>query len=213
MATADRTTDDPAADFFARCLDSTRVLGIFRNLDPDDTVRMCELAWDFGVEAVEVPVQTEDALPSLRAAVAAAERRGRTVGAGTVTTVEQLTAVHELGAAFTVAPGLHPDVVAESHRLGLPHLPGVATATEIANALAAGCTWLKAFPAAQLGPDWITAHLAPFPQARFVATGGIDASNASRFLTAGCRAVAVGSALSDLAALPKLRAAVTTAST
>ncbi|WP_435122313.1 bifunctional 4-hydroxy-2-oxoglutarate aldolase/2-dehydro-3-deoxy-phosphogluconate aldolase [Amycolatopsis thermoflava] len=198
---------DPA-DFFAAHLGRNPVLGIFRGLDPQQTVEMCVRAWDFGVELVEIPVQTPDAMPSLRAAVAAAAERGKSVGAGTVTTVDQLVAVREIGAEFTVAPGLHPDVVRESHRLGLPHLPGVATATEIASALALGNTWLKAFPARQLGTGWIAAQLAPFPSVRFVATGGIDAGNAADFLAAGCRGVAVGSALADPDALAALKAVV-----
>ncbi|TDC04235.1 bifunctional 4-hydroxy-2-oxoglutarate aldolase/2-dehydro-3-deoxy-phosphogluconate aldolase [Nonomuraea longispora] len=197
-----------ADEFFGRHLDRVPILGIFRNLDPDATVAMCERAWEFGVELIEVPVQTSSALPSLRAAVEAAKGRGKSVGAGTVTTAAQLTAVHEMGAAFTVAPGLHPEVVAGSRRLGLPHLPGVATATEIAAALTHGFTWLKAFPAKQLGAGWITAQLAPFPSVRFVATGGIDAGNAAGFLAAGCRAVAVGSALNDDEALARLRASI-----
>jgi len=197
-----------AADFFATHLARNPVLGIFRGLDPQATVDMCVRAWDFGVELVEVPVQTPDAMPSLRAAVEAAAERGRSVGAGTVTTVDQLAAVREIGAEFTVAPGLHPEVVTESQRLGLPHLPGVATATEIAAALAQGCAWLKAFPAKQLGPGWITAQLAPFPSVSFVATGGIDARNAGEFLAAGCRGVAVGSALANPDALAELKQAV-----
>ncbi|MEU0515940.1 bifunctional 4-hydroxy-2-oxoglutarate aldolase/2-dehydro-3-deoxy-phosphogluconate aldolase [Amycolatopsis sp. NPDC006125] len=198
---------DPA-DFFAAHLGRNPVLGIFRGLDPQQTVDMCVRAWDFGVELVEIPVQTPDAMPSLRAAVAAAAERGKSVGAGTVTTVDQLVAVREIGAEFTVAPGLHPEVVTESHRLGLPHLPGVATATEIASALALGNTWLKAFPARQLGAGWIRAQLAPFPSVRFVATGGVDAGNAADFLAAGCRGVAVGSALADPDALAALKAAI-----
>ncbi|HUR03402.1 MAG TPA: bifunctional 4-hydroxy-2-oxoglutarate aldolase/2-dehydro-3-deoxy-phosphogluconate aldolase [Nonomuraea sp.] len=194
-----------AAEFFYRHLDRNPILGIFRNLDPEATVERCERAWAFGIELIEVPVQTPDALPSLRAAIDAARRHGKSVGAGTVTTAEQLAEVSRLGAAFTVAPGLHPEVVAESRRLELPHLPGVATSTEIATALSHGFTWLKAFPAEQLGPGWITAQLAPFPAVRFVATGGIDADNAAAFLTAGCRGVAVGSALNDPDALVRLR--------
>jgi 2-dehydro-3-deoxyphosphogluconate aldolase/(4S)-4-hydroxy-2-oxoglutarate aldolase len=67
---------------------------------------------------------------------------------------------------------------------GLPHLPGVATPTEVQRAPAAGFGWLKAFPAAQLGAGWITAMHGPFPEARCVATGGIDLSNAAGFLSA-----------------------------
>jgi 2-dehydro-3-deoxyphosphogluconate aldolase / (4S)-4-hydroxy-2-oxoglutarate aldolase len=197
-----------SAEFFQYHLDRNPILGIFRNLSPDETVDMCEQAWRFGVELVEIPVQTADALPALRAALAAARPHGKPVGAGTVTTVDQLTTVRDMGVAFTVAPGLHPAVVTESGRVGLPHLPGVATATEIAAALEHGLTWLKAFPARQLGAGWIAAQQAPFPTVRFVATGGIDASNAPDFIAAGCRGVAVGSALSDPDALALLRDAI-----
>ncbi|MFF0223493.1 bifunctional 4-hydroxy-2-oxoglutarate aldolase/2-dehydro-3-deoxy-phosphogluconate aldolase [Streptomyces sp. NPDC004629] len=194
--------------FFAHHLAATPVIGIFRGQDPTTTVELCHRAWDFGVDLVEIPVQSPAALPSLRAAVEAARARGKHVGAGTVTSAERVRAVVDIGAAFTVAPGLHPEVIEASAQAGLPHLPGVATATDIAAALAMGHTWLKAFPARQLGSDWITAQLAPFPDARFVATGGISADNAAAFLSAGCAAVAVGSALADPAALPQLRKAV-----
>lgn len=173
------------------------VMGIFRGYDPERTVAMCHRAWDLGIETVEVPVQDLSALPSLRAAVAAASERGRSVGAGTVTSVDQVRQVAREGAAFTVAPGLMPDVVEACREHGIAHLPGVATATEISRARALGLRWLKAFPATQLGPAWIRAQRAPFPDVEFVATGGLDAYNAREFLDAGCRVVAVGSALDD----------------
>lgn len=197
-----------SADFFERHLGTHPVIGIFRGMSPERTVAMCERAWEFGVELVEVPVQTPDALPSLRAALEAARGAGKVVGAGTVTTAEQFRTVREAGAAFTVAPGLHTEVVTASLEAGVPHLPGVATATEIATALRHGLTWLKAFPAAQLGPGWIAAQRGPFPAVRFVATGGIDAGNAAAFFEAGCRGVAVGSALSDREALATLSGAI-----
>ncbi|RAO47318.1 2-dehydro-3-deoxy-phosphogluconate aldolase [Micromonospora noduli] len=73
----------------------------------------------------------------------------------------------------------------------------MATPTEAQQALRHGLTWLKAFPAVSLGPAWFKAVAGPLPQLRFVATGGLDASNAGAFLQAGVRVVAVGSALSD----------------
>jgi 2-dehydro-3-deoxyphosphogluconate aldolase / (4S)-4-hydroxy-2-oxoglutarate aldolase len=56
---------------------------------------------------------------------------------------------------------------------------------------------MKLFPAAQLSPGWVRALLGPFPEAHFVATGGINADNADAFLANGAKAVAVGSAVSD----------------
>ncbi len=172
-------------------------MAILRGLPASETVTLACRAWDLGIEAVEVPVQTQDALPSLRAAIAAGRERGHGVGAGTVISVDQVRDVAAAGAAFTVAPGFDPEVATASADAGLPHLPGVATPTEIQRALRHGLTWLKAFPAGALGTGWFTAMRGPFPQVAFVATGGIDARNASGYLEAGARMVAVGSALSD----------------
>lgn len=185
------------SDFFSQHLAGVPVMGIFRGLGPDETVALCHRAWEAGVTLVEVPVQAPEAMPSLRAAIDAARSAGKFVGAGTVVTLEQLRDVHAAGASFTVAPGFDSAVAAEARKIGLPHLPGVATSTEIGQALSAGYAWLKAFPAAQLGPAWIKAQLAPFPRVKFVATGGMTSQNAQSFLDAGCTAVAFGSVLAD----------------
>jgi 2-dehydro-3-deoxyphosphogluconate aldolase/(4S)-4-hydroxy-2-oxoglutarate aldolase len=88
-------------------------------------------------------------------------------------------------------------VLAASLAAGLPHLPGVGTATEVQQAYRAGCRWLKAFPAAALGPAWLSALHGPFPDVRFVATGGLTVADAPTFLAAGARVVALGAALAD----------------
>jgi 2-dehydro-3-deoxyphosphogluconate aldolase/(4S)-4-hydroxy-2-oxoglutarate aldolase len=205
------TIDDPgneSTSFFDRVFTHQRVMAILRGLAPARTVALCHSAWDIGLDVVEVPIQTSDALPSLRAAIDAGRERGREVGAGTVVTLDQVRAARDLGAAFTVAPGLDEDVLRTCRELALPHLPGVATATEISHAHRLGLRWLKAFPAAELGASWLKAQLAPFPDTCFVATGGIDARNASTFLDAGARVVAVGSALADPVQIELLAAQV-----
>lgn len=180
------------------------VLAILRGFDPQRTVELAERAWDLGIDAIEVPVESSRAEPSLRAAVAAGAERGRPVGAGTVLDPEQLRAVRAAGAAFTVAPGLDPEIVRMSAEMELPHLPGVSTPTEIQRALRLGLHWVKAFPAAELGSSWFKAMRGPFPGLRVVATGGMTAHNAPEFLAAGADVVAVGSALADDAQLPAL---------
>jgi Entner-Doudoroff aldolase len=104
----------------------------------------------------------------------------------------------QLGAVFTVSPGFDEEVAAYSLENGLPHLPGVATATEIQAALRQGFGWLKAFPAAELGPAWFRAMCGPFPRVRFVATGGITPDSFQTYLDAGAAAVSFGSAVESL---------------
>lgn len=185
--------------FFADHLGRTRVMAILRGHGPARTRELCRRAWEVGIELVEIPAQSDEDVESLRGAVAAGRAAGRLVGAGTVTSTALVERVAGVGAAFTVAPGLDPDVLAASRAAGLPHLPGVATATEIHRAAGLGLTWLKAFPAAALTPSWFAAMRGPFPAVRLVATGGVDAGNAAAFLDAGAAAVSLGSAFADAA--------------
>ncbi|MFS8478568.1 MAG: bifunctional 4-hydroxy-2-oxoglutarate aldolase/2-dehydro-3-deoxy-phosphogluconate aldolase [Micromonosporaceae bacterium] len=181
-----------------------RVMAVLRGCPPAQTVELATRAWDLGIEVVEVPIGDRDQVPSLVAAARAATERGMCVGAGTVVSVEQVWVATEAGARYTVAPGLDLDVLAASLAGDMPHLPGVATATEVQRARAAGCGWVKAFPAASLGPAWFSAMREPFPDLSYVAIGGISAHNAAAFLAAGARMVAVGAALADPAEAEQL---------
>lgn len=190
---------------------ATPVMAILRGYSPDRTVELAEQAWELGIGAVEIPIGHPSQVPALRAAVLAGRERGLPVGAGTVLTLEQVTAASEAGAAYTIAPGLDLQVLAASLAAGMPHLPGVATATEVQRAVRSGCTWVKAFPASVLGPAWFREMRGPFPDLRTVATGGVDAHIAPQYLAAGARVVAVGSALSDPAQLELLAGLVANA--
>ncbi|HWS51518.1 MAG TPA: bifunctional 4-hydroxy-2-oxoglutarate aldolase/2-dehydro-3-deoxy-phosphogluconate aldolase [Microbacterium sp.] len=180
------------------------LMAILRGMGVERSLATATRAWDLGITAVEIPVQTPTDVEALRAVAEAGRERGLTVGAGTVVTLEHVRQAADAGAAFTVSPGLDIDVVRASHEAGLPALPGVSTATEVQRALGEGLTWLKAFPASLLGTGWFPAMRGPFPQARFVATGGMDSGNARSYLDAGVRVVAVGSALEDESQLPAL---------
>lgn len=183
-----------------------RVMAILRGFPPAETVRIAQRAWDLGITAVEVPIGRPDQVPSLRAAVEAGQERGLRVGAGTVIAVEQVEVASRTGAAYTVAPGLDPQVMAASEAAGMPHLPGVATPSEVQLLVRAGGNWIKGFPASSLGPSWFREIRGPFPDLRCVATGGVTAETASAFLTAGARMVALGSALNDPRQLDRVAA-------
>lgn len=192
------------SDFFTEAFGTRPFMAILRGFGPQRTLELAETAWHHGIRCVEVPVQSLEAVRTLEMVVAEGRSRGYQVGAGTVTTPERVRQAVDAGAAFTVAPGFDPDVARASQDAGLAHLPGVATASEVQAAHRFGSRWLKAFPASVLGPEWFRAMHGPFPEARFVATGGMTADNATTYLAAGASVVAVGSALGDPAQLRTL---------
>jgi 2-dehydro-3-deoxyphosphogluconate aldolase / (4S)-4-hydroxy-2-oxoglutarate aldolase len=105
------------------------------------------------------------------------------VGAGTVTSPEQVDRAVDAGARFVVSPGFSAEVVLRCAERGVFALPGAATATEVMAALAAGVRVVKFFPAATSGgPSAVAALAAPFGDVRFVPTGGITADNAAEYL-------------------------------
>ena len=197
---------------FNRVFGAAPLMAILRGIGAERSLAVATTAWDLGIDVVELPIQTPDDVEALRVVAAAARERGKIVGAGTVVSNEHIQQAAEAGASFTVSPGYDLEVVRASSDAGMPALPGVATPTEVQLALKEGLTWLKAFPASVLGPEWIKAMKGPFPQAKFVTTGGMNAANAGDFLGAGARVVAVGSALEDPSQLPKLAALLGTCS-
>lgn len=134
-----------------------------------------------GIRVLEVTLRTAAALDSIRAI--AAEVPDALVGAGTVVTPADLAAAAEAGASFAVSPGASADLLRAGREASIPLLPGVMTPSDVINALAAGYTAMKLFPAAQAGGIGMLKALGgPFPQVRFCPTGGIDAASAPAFL-------------------------------
>jgi 2-dehydro-3-deoxyphosphogluconate aldolase/(4S)-4-hydroxy-2-oxoglutarate aldolase len=105
------------------------------------------------------------------------------VGAGTVMSINQLDMALEAGAKFVVTPGFDPEIVTECLKRGVPIVPGCCTPTEITAAVKMGLKTLKFFPA-ELGGGCAALKLlhGPFPQCRFVATGGITLENMGKYL-------------------------------
>lgn len=133
-----------------------------------------------GLPIIEVTLRREGALAALRE-IAGTE--GLLVGAGTVRTPAQMEAAVEAGARFVVSPCLTPGLAAAAHALGVPFLPGAATATEIQTAVDAGFGTVKFFPAeASGGLAALRALAEPFGDVQFVPTGGITNLSASDYL-------------------------------
>lgn len=192
--------------FFEATFAGSPLMAILRSAGTERALRIATTAWDLGLDSVEVTIQSAADVEALKAVADLGRERGAVIGAGTIVSPEQVGIAVAAGAGYLVSPGLDPAVVRAAQNAGIPILPGVATPSEVQQALGLGLTWLKAFPATWLGSAWFKHIRGPFPKAQFVATGGMDAGNAAEFLDAGVRVVAVGSALEDPAQLEKLAA-------
>ena len=134
-----------------------------------------------GINAMEITFRTAAAKGSI--ARVAAEVPEMIVGAGTVINVEQLHDAVEAGAKFVVSPGSDADVIREAMKLNVPIVPGVVTPSEIMMGLKLGIRVFKFFPAESYGGlKTIKALCGPFPQIKFIPTGGISQANAADYI-------------------------------
>jgi len=118
------------------------------------------------------------------------------IGAGTVFDVQTARRCAEAGAGFITSPGLDLRIVEFAVKEGILAVPGALTPTEVTAAWQAGADFIKIFPCAQVGgPSYIQALRAPFPNARFVAAGGVNQQTAGEFILAGASAIGVGTEL------------------
>lgn len=170
-----------------------RLLAIVRGPARDAALATVLTLAGEGVRLIEVSLVTAGALEVIRAARAALGP-GAHLGAGTVVTAADARDAAEAGASFLVTPAVSA-AVGEGAALGLPVLAGALTPTEVVNALAAGATAIKLFPASLGGVRHLRALRDPFPGVPFVPVGGVGTAEAADYLSAGAVAVGVGSPL------------------
>jgi 2-dehydro-3-deoxyphosphogluconate aldolase/(4S)-4-hydroxy-2-oxoglutarate aldolase len=133
-----------------------------------------------GLPVAEVTFRTTAAVDALRLL---AQDPDLLVGAGTVVRPEQVEVARDAGARFVVMPGFSARVVERCRAVGMPVIPGVATATEVIAALEHDVELLKFFPAeASGGVEAMRALHGPFPDVRFIPTGGVTSANAADYL-------------------------------
>lgn len=161
-------------------LQSHRLVPVIVLEDAAHAAPLADALVEGGLPVAEVTFRTAAAEASIRAM---AQRGGLLVGAGTVLTADQVDRARDAGAAFVVAPGFNPKVVRRCQEVGLPVCPGVATPSDIEQALDHGLTTVKFFPAEALGGlQTLKAVAAPYGMMRFVPTGGIGPENVAEYL-------------------------------
>jgi 2-dehydro-3-deoxyphosphogluconate aldolase/(4S)-4-hydroxy-2-oxoglutarate aldolase len=147
---------------------------------PADAVPLARALVDGGIRVLEITLRTAAGLDAVRAIKQ--EVPDVIVGVGTITTPAQLDASIGAGAQFGVSPGSTPTLLKAITASKLPFLPGVATTSEVMQALEMGFDIMKLFPAVAAGGiKLLESFSGPFPQVRFCPTGGINAQNAPDF--------------------------------
>ena len=166
----------------------------------DDALPMARALLEGGVCVLELTLRTPVALPAMRAI--ARELPEIILGAGTLRSPDDARAALDAGCRFGVSPGYRADLGRVCADIGLPLLPGVATASEVMAATADGYHFLKFFPAEAAGGLALLEALAgPFADVRFCPTGGITPESAPRYLALPNVAVCGGSWLTPRAAV------------
>jgi 2-dehydro-3-deoxyphosphogluconate aldolase/(4S)-4-hydroxy-2-oxoglutarate aldolase len=166
-------------------------------------IRIVETLVDAGLQVAEITMTVPDALTAIEKV--SGRFAGRVLlGAGTVTDADTVTRAVNAGADFVVSPCLLPDVIAAARAANVAMLPGALTPTEILEAVRAGASLVKVFPAhAMGGPSYIRSLRGPFPDIPLVPTGGVSLETVGDYIRAGSAAVGVGSELISRDALAR----------
>lgn len=158
-----------------------RVIPVVVIKDLADAIPTLKALKDGGVNCAEITFRTACAADAISAGVK--EFPDMNIGAGTVINLTQAKKAVEAGAKFLVSPGLSIEVAKYAIEKGVAYYPGCVTPTEIMQALELGIDVVKFFPANVYGGlKALKALSAPFPQIKFIPTGGVDLTNLEEFL-------------------------------
>lgn len=147
----------------------------------DDAVPLAQALVDGGINVLEITLRTPVALDAIKAI--ASQVSNVIVGAGTVTTPEQLKAAEDAGAIFAISPGLTPTLLNAAVNSDIALIPGIASLSELMLGMEYGLDHFKFFPAeAAGGIPMLKAIAGPMPNIRFCPTGGISPDNYQAYL-------------------------------
>jgi 2-dehydro-3-deoxyphosphogluconate aldolase/(4S)-4-hydroxy-2-oxoglutarate aldolase len=170
---------------------ASRLVAVVRSQSADDALALAQAAADGGIRFIEITFSVPGALDVIKQLSA---RENLHVGAGTVLATQQAERAIEAGAEFVVSPSLELNLVSLCHAANIACFPGAATPTEIIAARRTHADLVKIFPADLLGgPDFIRQMQGPFPEVRFMVSGGVNLENLAEYVQAGVTGICLGS--------------------
>jgi len=173
-------------------LHASRLVAVVRSKSGDDALALAQAAAEGGIKFVEITFSVPGALDVIKEL---AGRKDIHVGAGTVLAPQQAERAIGVGAEFIVSPSLELNLVGICHMANIACFPGAATATEIVAAQRARADLVKIFPADLVGgPYFIRQMRGPFPDVRFMVSGGVSLKNVTEYVRVGVTGICLGSA-------------------
>ncbi len=161
--------------------EQTGILPVINIPNVSLAIPVAEALRNGGVNAIEVTLRSPDSLESIKTIRSAFP--DMTIGAGTVLNTQTVDNAIECGADFIVSPGYDDEVVNYCVSKGIQIVPGCTTPTEIQKSVKLGLKVLKFFPAELSGGiNSINLISGPFPDVKFIPTGGINFKNLGTYL-------------------------------
>ena len=181
-------------------IENAGFVAVCSTLDPIKALEIAERLLSKGINAMEIAYRNPSVLEKTDLCIKTVRKAfpAMLLGAATVINAKLARRAVKAGAQFILSPGYNPSTVAYCVRHSIPVYPGVATPSEIEAALEWNLTTLKFFPAEAMGGIAFLKSLAgPFPQIKFIVSGGLDAENQAEYRNLKNVAAVSGSWLSD----------------
>lgn len=162
-------------------IESLKLLPVIKLDSSENAAPLAEALIAGGLPAAEVTFRTDAAEDSIK--IMTQKYPEMLTGAGTITSVDQAERAMAAGASFLVTAGFNRKVTEYAVANHIPIFPGICTPTELMLLLEYQLPVAKFFPAEQYGGlKTINALSAPFPNIKFMPTGGINATNIKEYL-------------------------------
>jgi 2-dehydro-3-deoxyphosphogluconate aldolase/(4S)-4-hydroxy-2-oxoglutarate aldolase len=173
-------------------LHKSRLVAVVRSKTAQEATELAHAAAQGGIRFIEITFSVPGALDVIREL--AHEKRVH-VGAGTVLVPQQAERAITAGAEFVVSPSLELNLIGICHAANIACFPGAATPTEIIAARRAHADLVKIFPADLVGgPYFVKQMQGPFPEVRYMVSGGVDLDNVQEYVQVGVTGICLGSA-------------------